>query len=305
MIVGFVGDLHGRVLHALALIATWQKQNRRRFDLLVQVGDMGAFPDMAILERTANRHFALDPSQRDFVRLMQADADLAEALSTLGGTIGTPVHFIRGNHEEFNWLEQLPRDSGSGTAAVDRFGLLRYVPDGTVMRFGKLRFAFLGGVEERSDAAGIDRNAYEALLTLKPGSIDVLVTHQGPYGSSAGFRGDIHGSRMITDLIERSRPTFHVAGHAHVSSGPTRFGDTSYLGLDCIVASPLYHPEAQGFQPGCLGVLDTDHSKLEPVTDDWLADFETPFDFDDWYERNEMSDLSWRRYSCRGSSRRD
>ena len=65
MLIGFVGDLHGRVLHALALIVTWQKRNGRRFDLLVQVGDMGAFPDMSSLERTANRHFALDPSQRD------------------------------------------------------------------------------------------------------------------------------------------------------------------------------------------------------------------------------------------------
>lgn len=284
MLIGFVGDLHGRVLHALALIVTWQKQNGRRFDMLIQVGDMGAFRDMSSLEQTANRHFALDPSQRDFVRLVQADAGLAEALSTLGGTIGTPVHFIRGNHEDFALLENLPRDSGSGPAAVDRFGLLRFVPDGTVMRFGKLRFAFLGGVDERNDAAGIDRGAYEALLALEPGSIDVLVTHQGPYGSSTGFRGDIHGSQMISQLIERIRPSFHVAGHAHVLSGPTRFGDTSYLGLDCIVASPLYHPEAQGLQPGCLAVLDTDHGDLRPITDDWLADFETPFDFERWFD---------------------
>lgn len=291
MLIGFVGDLQGRVLHALALIVTWQQRNGRRFDLMVQVGDMGAFPDMPSLERTANRHFALDPSQRDFVRLMCADAGLAASLATLRRYLSGPVHFIRGNHEDFDWLEQLPRDSGSGTAAVDRCGLMRYVPDGTVMTFGGLRIAFLGGIEERDDAADINRSAYEALLALEPGSIDVLVTHQGPYGSSAGFKGDIHGSRMISQLIERIRPSFHVAGHAHVFAGPTRFGDTAYLGLDVIVASPLYHPDVQGFQPGCLGVLDTDHGKLEPVTDDWLADFESPFDFYDWYERYEMPDL--------------
>ena len=285
MLIGFVGDLHGRALHALALIVTWQKRNERRFDLLIQVGDMAAFPDMARLERTANRHFAGDPSQRDFVRLMYADDGLAESLARLRRYLAGPVHFIRGNHEDFDWLEQLPRDSGSGTAAVDRFGLLRYVPDGTVMTFGGLRIAFLGGIEERDDTAGIDRSAYEALLALGPGSIDVLVTHQGPYGSGTGFRGDIHGSRMITDLIERSRPTFHVAGHAHAFSGPTRFGETTYLGLDCVVPSPLYHLEAQGFQSGCLAVLDTDEGDLRPITDDWLADFETPFDFNRWYEK--------------------
>ncbi len=282
--MGFVGDLHGRVLHALALIVTWQKRNGRRFDLLIQVGDMGAFPDMSNLERTANRHFATDPSQRDFVRLMQADAGLAEALSSLGRFIGTPVHFIRGNHEDFEWLEDLPRDPVSGTATVDRFGLLRYVPDGTLMTFGGLRIAFLGGVGERNDAAGIDRGTYEALLAREPGSIDVLVTHQGPYGSSTGFSGDIHGSQMISQLIERIRPSYHVAGHAHVLSGPTRYGQTTYLGLDGIVAPTLYHPDARGFQPGSLGVLDTCHGKLEPVADDWLAEFKTPFDFRDWFD---------------------
>lgn len=284
MFIGFVGDLHGRVLHALALIVTWQKRNGRRFHLLVQVGDMGAFPDTSRLERTANRHLVTDPSQYDFVRLICADDGLAESLARLRGCLAGPVHFIRGNHEDFDWLERLPRDSGSGTAAVDRCGLMRHVPDGTVMTFGGLRVAFLGGVGERDDAAGINRGAYETLLTMEPGSIDVLVTHQGPYGSSTGFRGDIQGSRMITDLIERSRPTFHVAGHAHVLSGPTRFGETTYLGLDCVVASPLYHPDVRGFQPGCLGVLDTDHGKLEAVTDDWLAGFETPFCFDRWFE---------------------
>ena len=89
---------------------------------------------------------------------------------------------------------------------------------------------------------------------------------------------------MITDLIENTRPAFHVAGHAHVLAGPTRFGETTYLGLDCVVASPLYHPEAQGFQPGCLAVLDTDHGRLKPVTGDWLAEFETPFDVDRWLD---------------------
>ena len=52
MLIGFKGDLHGRVLHALALVATWQKRNNRSFDLLTQVGDMAAFPDMARLVRS-------------------------------------------------------------------------------------------------------------------------------------------------------------------------------------------------------------------------------------------------------------
>ena len=284
MLIGFIGDLHGRVLHAIALIATWQQRYDRRFDLLIQVGDLGAFPDMARLERSANRHLASDPSQRDFVRMLCADSRLAEALTVLRQSIATPVYFVRGNHEDFDWLELLPRDPVKCTAVTDRLGLFRYVPDGTVLTFGKLRIAFLGGVEERTDASGIDRKAYETLLALEPGLVDVLVTHQGPYGSSRGFRGNIHGSRMISKLIEQLRPSFLVSGHAHTRSGPTRYGQTTYLGLDLVVASPLFHPEVKGLQPGCFGILDTDNGSLEPITEDWLAGFETPFDFDNWFE---------------------
>jgi hypothetical protein len=193
-----------------------------------------------------------------------------------------PIYFIRGNHEDFDWLAGLSVESAFGTVPVDPFDLFHYVPDGTIRRFGEQRLAFLGGVEERTDAAAIDQTAYQSLLALGPDQIDVLVSHEGPYGSSIGFHGDTHGSPLMSQLIEQTRPPFQVAGHAHVLSGPDRYGQTTYLGLDCIVASPIWQPEARGFQPGCLAALDTTTGTLEPVTAAWLADFATPFDFDHW-----------------------
>lgn len=44
MLIGFVGDVHGRVFHAIAALATWQVRTGKRFDLLIQVGDLGAYP---------------------------------------------------------------------------------------------------------------------------------------------------------------------------------------------------------------------------------------------------------------------
>jgi hypothetical protein len=43
VLIGFVGDVHGRVFHALAALATWRAETGRRFDLVIQVGDLGAF----------------------------------------------------------------------------------------------------------------------------------------------------------------------------------------------------------------------------------------------------------------------
>ena len=45
MIIGFIGDVHGLVYHALALTATWQAKTGKRFDHLIQLGDMAASPD--------------------------------------------------------------------------------------------------------------------------------------------------------------------------------------------------------------------------------------------------------------------
>ena len=49
-------------------------------------------------------------------------------------------------------------------------------------------------------------------------------------------------------------------------------------------ASARWEPDARGLQPGCMGLLDTETSSLEPLTDDWLAEFPTPFDFAPWFD---------------------
>jgi Icc-related predicted phosphoesterase len=286
VLIGFLGDLHGHVLEALAATATWQRIHQRRFDFLVQVGDMGAYPDLDRVDEATDAHLAVDPSEADFARLLQANGNLAAAARRIRRELATPIHFVRGNHEDFAWLASLPVDTTTGTAPVDPFDLFRYVPDGRVLTIGSTRLAFLGGVEERDDAAGIDRDVHTGLMALGAGEVDVLITHQGPYGSSTGFRGDVHGSRLITELIERLRPSFHLAGHAHQAIGPVQYGRTTYLGLDGLTPSRRWQPEAQGLQPRSMAVLDAETGTLAAVTDDWLARFVTPFDFASWCDEH-------------------
>ena len=78
MLIGIVGDVHGRVYHALAALAICQVKLGRRFDLLIQVGDMGAYPDPARTDESTQVFLALDPSEADFSRLLTADGERAE-----------------------------------------------------------------------------------------------------------------------------------------------------------------------------------------------------------------------------------
>ncbi|HEV8639092.1 MAG TPA: metallophosphoesterase [Chloroflexota bacterium] len=281
MLIGFLGDVHGQVFHALAVVATCQAEMGERFDLVVQVGDLGAYPDPdpARMDEAGRRYLQADPSQADFSRLLRATGRRTESLRRLRARLVAPVHFLRGNHEDFAWLNGLPRDPVSGTAPVDPFDLFRYVPDGAVLKAGAWRIAFLGGAEEGGDTeAGIDPVAVESLAARGAGAFEVLVTHDAPHGVGVGFYGQTQGARAVTRLIETVQPAFHVAGHLALI-GPQRFGGTTSLVLEGLSSSPLWNPSPY-LQVGCLAVLDTTAGTLEPVLDDWLARFPQRFDFD-------------------------
>jgi hypothetical protein len=281
VLIAFVGDVHGRMFHAIAALVTLQERTGRRFDFVVQVGDLG-FPDPARGDEASRRYLEVDPAEADLGRFLNADGSLAGTLRRVRERLGGPMHFVRGNHEDFAWLRSLPVDPANGTAPADGLDLLRYTPDGTVLDLDGFRIAFLGGVEELPGEPHIDSAAYDALQGMPPGSIDLLVTHEGPYGSGSTHNGETAGSPLMSRLLERLQPRFHVFGHMHQLSGPTAFGPTTYLGLDGLVASAIWHPEARGLKPGCLGLLDTSSGELAPVTDPWLAEFPKPFDFEAW-----------------------
>lgn len=281
MRIAFIGDMHGRAFHALAAVLTMEEQLETPFDLILQVGDFG-YPDPARADAPTQRYLAVDPAEADLARLLAADGERAEALSHLRARLPGPIHFLRGNHEDFSWLQGLLAHPARGTAPADPFDLFHYVADGTVLDIGGLRIAFLGGVEELPGEAAIDVGAHQALLDRAAGAVDLLVTHEGPFGSSRGYHGDVHGSALVTRLIETLQPSYHVFGHAHQILGPGQIGRTTYLGVDGLVASPIWHPEASGLKPGCLATLDTATGELQHVTDEWLASFPTPFDFDAW-----------------------
>src|SRR5690242_4132812 len=103
MLIGFVGDVHGQVFHALAAVVAWQQERDWQFDLLVQVGDMGAYPDPTRMEAASRRYLAAEPSQADFSRLLRREGEQAAQLHALRRSLASPLSFIRGNHEDVAW----------------------------------------------------------------------------------------------------------------------------------------------------------------------------------------------------------
>src|SRR5579872_6382190 len=83
------GDLHGRILPAFRLALAWQREHGERLDGLLQVGDLGWFPDPSRLDRATQRHAEKDPLELGAGLVAErsreadavfADPDLPEAM---------------------------------------------------------------------------------------------------------------------------------------------------------------------------------------------------------------------------------
>lgn len=266
MILCFMGDIHGRIFHAIAVLIQWQRVHKKRIDFIAQVGDFGAYPTPDE-EMLADKFVQQDPSELDFSRFYSGNHSVdMEFVKT---HLRSPIHFIRGNHEDFRWLAEISKESGS-IVDVDPWGLVRYIKDGTELTLGGMKLFFLGGIEtEGKDERSINQEIYEALLTRIPGDIDILVTHEAPYGISTNFKGRVQGSKQITRIIETIKPKFLISGHYHHMSGPTEYGATTYRGLNILIP-PVGRDPLGKVQPGSMVIMDTETGVCEFVMEEWL-----------------------------------
>ncbi len=275
MRIAFIGDVHGCVLHALAALLEWQRRHGARLDAAIQVGDMGAYPTPERMDGPSKRFAAENPAQNDLFRLLAPSAEVASAVRGALGLI-PPVLFASGNHEDFEWLDGLHLSHGRAIVPIDPCGAFHHVACGHVETLAGQRVAFLGRVEEPG-YMDLDEAAYDRLMGAEPGSVDILVTHDGPHGLCQDWRGNPAGSPKLSRLIARLRPRLHVSGHYHHVNGPRHYGPTVSYALAQLVypGRNRHRPEldnpGQRVTPGSIGVLDTETFTFEYVYE--LLDF--------------------------------
>ncbi len=250
--IALLGDLHGHLVLAYRLLRAWEIVHGERFDLVLQVGDMGAYPDHGRLDWATLRFAERDPDELGYrafwrgeesaARILGGDGDLLEAFHA-------PMLFVRGNHEDFEHLAELERgardrldlsdllppdlDLGARFVAspdepctVDPWGRLLYLPCGSVTRFTTrglgVTVAALGGVDRPvrdPQAPDLHHTSNQARRLCGKASrgLDVLLSHQPAvaHGSSEAGRPEMYGSRIVRDVLATVRPGLHFCGHVH------------------------------------------------------------------------------------------
>jgi Icc-related predicted phosphoesterase len=245
------GDIHGRLTLMLMLSRAWEKETGRKLDGVLQVGDMGAYPDLSRLDDATRRYADRDADELGFSQYLQGCREGAELLE--GG--GWPVVWVRGNHEDFDYLSRFQQPT-----AVDPWGRLIFLPDGQQYTLAGVRIGAMGGMAPRYERRGRGRVAHQKTAASDPRLVPhqlintafvdttpaVLLTHAGPKAPALSA-----GSQLLTQLCERIRPRVHLFGHHHIALEPvTGPGGSTLIGLE--------HLEFRRghLQQRCWGILE-------------------------------------------------
>lgn len=276
MKIAFIGDVHGCVLHALGALVALQRHRGIRLDAAIQVGDLGAYPAPQRMDSPSRRFAAENPAQADFFRLLDPPPELSATVQRALQQV-PPILFVSGNHEDFEWLAHLHAAEAASVVPVDPLGAFRHVVCGHAAAIAGKRIAFLGRIESPG-YMDLDSAAYASLLAADTGSVDILVTHDGPYGMCRDWRGLTEGSAKLARLIEHLQPRLHISGHYHHENGPRRYGHTLSYALAELVypktnrRRPDRANPGQRVAPGSIGLLDTQTHAFEYIHDEWLTE---------------------------------
>lgn len=221
VIICAAGDIHGAVDRLYADVLAFEAVLGVRFEWVLHVGDFGIWPDSLRIDRATRNH----EGAGDFPGWFAANR-----------AVPRPTLFIKGNHEDFAWL-----DGHDGPEVLP--GLF-YLRNGWASELGPtpIRVGGVGGCFGPADFArqskhlqGYARRHYtrdEIDRLAEQGKIDVLLLHDAPAGVQFAVhrrgKGYVSEAAGLDTLIARVRPRLCLFGHHHARI------DAEIAGVRCL-----------------------------------------------------------------------
>ncbi len=270
MHIAVFGDLHGNILLAFHCCIRWQQETGQQLDLLLQVGDLGVFPDRTRLDRATRRHSQHHPAVFDFQDFFMAEHP---RVTTLLEALRCPLLFVRGNHEDHGWLDTREQRFPIPCFPVDAYLRLWCLKTGVPYTFqcGEETITILGigrigqpASSERTKPHYIQPYEQQLLEHLSDMPVDVLLTHDAP--RDRFYPGS--GSLEIAQALQRHQPQYHFFGHY---GGPLKqHVETNGMTHSCHLADLSVKVEPREPMPGTgsMGLLHWEHRERQ--TFEWL-----------------------------------
>lgn len=253
MLLCAAGDIHGAIDRMYDDVLALERVLGKRFEWVLHVGDFGVWPDPNRIDRATRAH--------------DGAGDLPAWLAKQRAAPRRTV-FIKGNHEDFFWLDAQP--------APEVLPGLFYLRNGRTLSLGEsgdtVRVGGVGGCYGPSDferpskhlqgnaKRHYTRDEIDALCVNSP--VDVLLVHDAPAGIQIEKyrRSDwVSAAAGLDRLVYRLRPLVCFFGHHH-----TRV-DGEIAGVRCIGLNKVG-------MPGNLVAVEIDPRRREwSVLAEWPA----------------------------------
>ncbi|MHA1830275.1 MAG: metallophosphoesterase family protein [Candidatus Helarchaeota archaeon] len=272
--IAILGDLHGHLTLAFLILKRWQKENNENIDFILQVGDLGAFPDVQRIDKATKRFLEKDPDELGFLNYYHKSPE-ADLIFNAKNNINVPfLYFIKGNHEDFEFLERISKNKDV-PVPIDHYKKIYFLKSGKIYKIKVKKHSFTIGVLGGISSSSPDINApkyyskeeIEQLLQAKS-PINILLTHDAPFN----FLSDQRGSKDIIELINYLKPQFHFCGHYHIE------GRCISLSPDTqsFILNEVNFNEKGLLKKNSIGILHiegNDKFSFQFINDEWLSEY--------------------------------
>jgi hypothetical protein len=277
MNIALFADVHGRMLLALKLCARWQRETGERIDLILQAGDMGIFPARDRLDKATLRHAEREPTELGFMQDFVARTDDPHVTETLA-QLTCDLIFVRGNHEDHAWLDDLERQARGPTFPVDVYQRLWCLKSGEPFSFtgadgATINVLGIGRIGPTTDRPSQLKDIYvqpyeeQKLRHMVGMPFDVLLTHDAPPVLPRGIP-------IMREILEHAPPAYHFYGHI---GGPCHEGiDANGTTHFCKLADLEWDGSGKVAKAGAMALLrwnDRTHRQLEVIDTPWYREY--------------------------------
>lgn len=202
--IAILGDLHGHITLVYHILKRWEIEHGEEIDLILQVGDLGVYPFPERADKTTKRFAKKNPAELSFQDYFHGFPEGEEILGANGDetrSIAAEMYFIKGNHDDFEFLDEISHGCNY-PVPVDYYGKMHYIRSGLVISLYagsfRLKVGCLGGIAAHDGSSGKDtasqyytRSEVRELHAAGK-DLDILLTHQAPYGTVHESGGSIN-----------------------------------------------------------------------------------------------------------------
>jgi len=212
--IAVLGDTHGHINLAMLILKEWEKMSVRKIDLVFQVGDFGVWPYPHTRIDNATKRFSEIDSEEISFPLFADESEISKRLFNPNSddSFKAPIIFIKGNHEDFEYLYELESASKEQLIPVDYYRQMLYLPNGRIASLKNkginLKIGSLGGISECHTKGGEYTHSEAKKLMMQ--QFDIFLAHE-PFQS---WQSEDEG--IVEEVIKSSNPAYFFCGHLHI-----------------------------------------------------------------------------------------